>query len=92
MNEKKFHNHEFGDERISKKSRSKWHAASARARIDYVNMLQIKEMEMNDSVLNLGDVFTQKETGLFIESKASREMPYTRSMHNSITFEMSMDK
>ena len=55
-------------------------------------MIQQKEMELDDSIFNLGDVFTEGERGFYLMQKPNREMSYVNLYQNAITYEMSLDK
>ena len=78
-NEKKFISHEFGeDSRISKLSKPKWYPLQPESRVDYVEKLQIKEMEMDDSLWNLfGSTYIDKDVGFIQEVKNSRAITYS---------------
>ena len=92
VNEKKFINHEFGEDSIDRHSYSKWYSMTYTSRLDYVNVVQRKEMEIDDSFFNLGDILTDGDAGFRVEKDNSREMTYKNLYWNAITYEMSLSR
>ena len=91
-NEKRFITHKFDEERIEQSSNLKWFPISQRNRIDYVKTLSRTDMQIDDSALNIGSLKTESDTGFYFDRIPSRELNYENSIHNSITYELSLDK
>ncbi len=49
-------------------------------------------MLLNDSIINMGSLQTEKAFGYLTKRDPSRELPYLNNFHNSITYEMSLDQ
>ena len=58
-------------------------------RVDYVNMIQMKDIEVTDTIVLDDTIYSQ---GFNIERRNSREMPYENLITNAITYEMSWDR
>ena len=91
VNEQKFFQQEFGDKKyISSRSHIKWYSASGVARLDYANMIQMIEMEVQDEKI-IQD--TQIDDGFTIEKYDTRLMPYENErIMKAVTYEFSYDK
>ena len=53
-------------------------------------MVNRSDLDLNDSLVNMGGLFKEQKKGFFIESLPARELPYLNLFHNSITFEISL--
>ena len=62
----------------------------ASGRKDYLEMINRSDLDLNDSLLNMGSVFNEQKKGFFIETLPARELPYDNLFHNAITFEISL--
>ena len=69
-----------------------WHSVSPTNRLDYVRMITRTEMNIDDSLLNLGSLGTKYDKGYYIDKLPTRELPYTNNFHNAITYELNRDK
>lgn len=90
-NNRAFVQHKFGEERINDKSQLKWYPISNVSRVDVVRMITRSDMLLNDSIMNIGSLQTEKNFGYKVNTIPSRDLPYQNNFHNAITYEMSLD-
>ena len=61
-------------------------------RVDYANMVQTIDIDINDSVWPWPLNSNKENDGFTIERLSTREMPYNNLMMNAVTYEMSWDR
>ena len=47
-------------------------------------------LELNDYIMNVGDLLEDSDEGFYMETMGMRTLPYENLFQNSITFEMSL--
>lgn len=72
LNQKKFVQHKFDEERIDRHSTLTWYPLNPDARTDYANEIIRTELELADGMFNLGNLFPYKDKGFFMQRKLSR--------------------
>ena len=93
VNERKFIQQNFeGESYMQKNSRVKWYATNGNMRVDYANMVQTLDIDINDSVWPWPFNSNEENDGFTIERLNTREMPYNNLMMNAVTYEMSWDR
>ena len=63
---------------------------SSDARIEYVNVIERQEYNLNDSFMAFGQLTESDETGFITNQVPNRFIPYKNNMLNSVTFELSL--
>ena len=68
----------------------KWFALDGTVRKDMPKIITRSSMELNDYIMNVGDLLEDSDEGFYMETMGMRTLPYENLIHNSITFEMSL--
>ena len=76
VNQKKFVQNKFDEERIDRHSIFNWYALNPTSRTDYANEIIRTELELADSMFNLGSLFPFKDKGFYMLRLLGRELPY----------------
>ena len=71
---------------------SRWYPLTSQTRKDFVELIYRTEYEINDSIMNIGQLMTDYDSGFYIEPQAARDLPYQNRFQNSITFEISLNR
>ena len=61
VNEARFIQHKFGEERIEKKSKLTWHALNYNIRTDVVKLITRSELQLGDSIYNVAGLMNERE-------------------------------
>ena len=78
-NEAQFIQHKFGKDRIRRDSDITWYALNYKSRSDFVTMVTRSELVLSDSLYAIGGLMTELMNAFFVESAASRLLPYRNS-------------
>ena len=90
-NQYKFAEWKFDDDKVQEKGHMFWYTLSPTHRTEYVNIVHRSKMDLNDSVFNIGGIFSQEFLGFTEKKSFMRELSYRNNIHNAVTFEMSHD-
>ena len=77
INQKLFISHKFGPESVNAQAELKWYPLNIGSRSDYVLQLHRNQMDMHDSLIDLGSISMDSQGGYEIEWLPTREMMYT---------------
>ena len=89
-NNKVFSQREFDKKSIDQNSFLKWYSMSPDQRIEYVNVIERQQFNLNDSFLAFGSL-TESDTKGFKSTKTpNRVLNYKNNMLNSVTYELSL--
>lgn len=89
MNERKFVQHKFEDEKILQHSFFKWYSLTPGARTDYINFVVRSLVELSDYIWNIGNLDAVKVDGFHFEKQPNRVISNQSLIQTAITFEMS---
>ena len=73
-------------------SKTHWFPFDAISRTDYVMQVQRTKMHLVDSSTSIAGSEEEDEVGFYLERRPNRPLPYQNNWHNSITFELTMDR
>ena len=90
INEARFIQHNFGPDRVERKSSLIWHSLNNDVRTDRVMMITRSNLRLADSIYNVAGLMDEKEDAYFVEEQAPRIMTYKNRWQNCITLEMSL--
>ena len=63
---------------------------SGKQRIEYINVIERQQFNLNDSILNLGELTLKSQTGFINTQVPNRVLNFQNNMLNAVTFELSL--
>ena len=63
---------------------------SGKQRIEYINVIERQQFNLNDSILNLGELTLKSQSGFINTQVPNRVLNFQNNMLNAVTFELSL--
>lgn len=79
VNEKRFIQHAFGEDRVEKKSSFSWYALENNVRTDNIKVITRAKVRFGDSIYNIAGLMDEKEDAYFVDDGKDRIMSYSNT-------------